>query len=421
MTTSNNVHHKSDFDFILSIKDCSGKPILWPNCDFRVEFYTSVRSRVFIVSWLDGKATNCRRSEDGRIHVYADNHGLPAGRLSCEFTLFIPDEAYPDGVHRVVFERLTDVLLDKHGCMDCVIAEIELQLPVFIGDLQLLEQNIGGAIDVVNRELEALLGREPVNRPTDTTPKAAAPQQVVLRRGYIPAFAVPGNAYRVEEVGPGICKTRLYFGYTRLTINFGRLFPERENDRCRIVDIKASADNITIDREAKTATITDYYYDSKHEYIEITFTMPQDPGTIGRPRPRIVTVDNTGAIMRFDESRTTRPGIDTSQLPDHMPFADFWQHMCALGCDAQYWKSKRTRGSLLTLNPEGIRDSYGTARPRWYKLDWDSNHPDSVPIGVYNQRYLRVRIRTRSRVSAWAYYVLIRDGKGGYWYKRIQK
>lgn len=418
MTTSNNVHHKSDFDFILSIKDCSGKPILWPNCDFRVEFYTSVRSRVFIVSWLDGKATNCRRSEDGRIHVYADNHGLPAGRLSCEFTLFIPDEAYPDGVHRVVFERLTDVLLDKHGCMDCVIAEIELQLPVFIGDLQLLEHNIGGAIDAVNRELEALLGREPVNRPTDTTPKAAAPQQVVLRRGYIPAFAAPGNAYRVAPRDEGCFGTSLFFSKKKLVINYGRLFPERDNDRCRIVDIIANMGGITIDREAKTATCA-MDGDVKGLCIEIIFSMRNDVNNAQR-FPPVVTVDNTGAIIPLDESRTMRLGVDTSPLPNHEQFAVFWQDMCALRCEVQYWKTKAQRSSYI--NADGKRDYNGKGRPRWHKFKYrDNDLFGAGPHGVFNQRYLRVRIKTRTRASAWAYYVLIKDGEGRYWYKRIQK
>lgn len=417
------IYYKSDRKLLLTANDLGKNDFDFTAVNWRLELFTTNGKKRFTVTHTDGTFTNCTPQLAGGLLVYLNNHGMPPGHLSAELHIFIPDNNFPDGYEDVMTFHALGIRLVPWQDSEPETLTAQIVVPLFIGDLQLLEHNIGGAIDAVNRELEALLGREPVNRPTDTTPKAAAPQQVVLRRGYIPAFAAPGNAYRVEEVEPGICKTRLYLGEKKLTINFGRLFPERDNDSCRIVDIKASADSIIIDREAKTATTTDYRPFQKAEYIEITFTMPHDPNAIGCYRSRVVTVDNTGAIMPLDESRTMRPGIDTSQLPDHMPFADFWQLMCALRCDAQYWKRKRKRRSLLNLTPEGIRDYYDVARPRWYKFHYSENDllhtPD--PIGVYNQRYLRVRIRTRSRVSAWAYYVLIRDGKGGYWYKRIQK
>lgn len=412
------IYYKSDRKLLLTANDLGKNDFDFTAVNWRLELYTTNGKKRFTVTHTDGTFTNCTPQPAGGLLVYLNNHGMPPGHLSAELHIFIPDNNFPDGYEDVMTFHTLGIRLVPWQDSEPETLTAQIVVPVFIGDLQLLEQNIGGAIDVVNRELEALLGREPVNRPTDTTPKAAAPQQVVLRRGYIPAFAVPGNAYRVFQYNDGCFVTSLFFSKKKLVINYGRLFPERDNDRCRIVDIKANMGGITIDREAKTATCA-MDGDVKGLCIDIIFSMRNDVNNAQR-FPPVVTVDNTGAIMPLDESRTMRLGVDTSPLPNHEQFAVFWQYMCALRCDVQYWKTKAQRSSHI--NADGTRDYNGDGRPRWHKFKYrDNDLFGAGPHGVFNQRYLRVRIKTRTRASAWAYYVLIKDGEGRYWYKRIQK
>lgn len=412
------IYYKSDRKLLLTANDLGKNDFDFTAVNWRLELFTTNGKKRFTVTHTDGTFTNCTPQLAGGLLVYLNNHGMPPGHLSAELHIFIPDNNFPDGYEDVMTFHALGIRLVPWQDSEPETLTAQIVVPLFIGDLQLLEHNIGGAIDAVNRELEALLGREPVNRPTDTTPKAAAPQQVVLRRGYIPAFAAPGNAYRVAPRDEGCFGTSLFFSKKKLVINYGRLFPERDNDRCRIVDIIANMGGITIDREAKTATCA-MDGDVKGLCIEIIFSMRNDVNNAQR-FPPVVTVDNTGAIIPLDESRTMRLGVDTSPLPNHEQFAVFWQDMCALRCEVQYWKTKAQRSSYI--NADGKRDYNGKGRPRWHKFKYrDNDLFGAGPHGVFNQRYLRVRIKTRTRASAWAYYVLIKDGEGRYWYKRIQK
>lgn len=416
MTDCNHIHYKSDFDFVLSLKDCTGAPLLWPRCDFRAEFFTSVRGRFFVVSCIGGEATNCRRDEDGRIHVYADNHGLPAGRLSCEFTLYIPDESYPDGVHRVVFERMTDVLLDKTGCKDCVISEIELQLPVFVRDLQEFEHNIGAAIDKVNAELEAILGREPVNRPAKVS-CAPVPERLVLRRGDIPAFAAVGNAYQIQRNGDGEFVVYISFKAGHRTINYGRLFPERESDHARIVRINYYEEKeVEINTEAKTATLLGDF--NGEEGISIYFCYDGADANM----EYVATAGTDGALRLVEATMAETSVIAPPKLNSNSDAEEFWAQVKAQKLQVERWASYYAKPSPSGRHAdswalgEEPRPQIGRFR-RWKRLNYLDKEFDKLTAGL-----IRCRIKTKKRCSAWVYYVRRRSsGKGGYYYKRIEK
>ncbi len=67
------VNYKSDFDFILTIKDCRGMDIGFPRFDWKAKLYTSRSIHKYEISHIGGVCTNCY-NDDGRIHCVVDGH-----------------------------------------------------------------------------------------------------------------------------------------------------------------------------------------------------------------------------------------------------------------------------------------------------------------------------------------------------------
>ena len=93
------INHKSDFDFILRLKDCKDpeKTVPFPECDFDVRFWTSSKANAYTASCKGGVCVNCRREADG-IRFIFDNHRLGVGQLKWEPHFELPNGLYPDGV-----------------------------------------------------------------------------------------------------------------------------------------------------------------------------------------------------------------------------------------------------------------------------------------------------------------------------------
>lgn len=70
------VNYKSDFDFIMRLKDASGKDVPWPDCDWDALFWTSSKAHSYTASCIGGKYVNCFREADGSIHFVFDNHRM---------------------------------------------------------------------------------------------------------------------------------------------------------------------------------------------------------------------------------------------------------------------------------------------------------------------------------------------------------
>lgn len=129
------VWQRGDFDFILTLKDCTGeREIPFPECDFTLEIYSETGFRSYTAGVCDGVAVNCRE-DNGRIHVYCDNHGLPLGQLWGRLTLHCPDGEWPDGVRDTgdAFPLGIELVADRASCCKTA-AEIELQLPALKGE-----------------------------------------------------------------------------------------------------------------------------------------------------------------------------------------------------------------------------------------------------------------------------------------------
>lgn len=77
------INYKSDFDFILHLKDCKDpeKTVPFPECDFDARFWTSNKANAYTTSSKDGVYTNCFRTDDGGMHFVFDNHRLGVGTL----------------------------------------------------------------------------------------------------------------------------------------------------------------------------------------------------------------------------------------------------------------------------------------------------------------------------------------------------
>lgn len=128
------IYYKSDFDFILKVKDCHGTVLGWPDFDWTARLWTSQKVNAFVASNKGGKATNCF-NDNGQIHIVADTgHGLSAGRLQVELTAELPNDIYPDGYERVVNAIALDIELTDSAVPCPDIAEVEMMLPMIKGE-----------------------------------------------------------------------------------------------------------------------------------------------------------------------------------------------------------------------------------------------------------------------------------------------
>ena len=92
------VNYKSDFDFIMRLKDASGKDVPWPDCDWDILFWTSSKPNAYRASCIGGECVNCFRESDGSIHFVFDNHRMGKGTLHWEPHFRFPNDIYPDGI-----------------------------------------------------------------------------------------------------------------------------------------------------------------------------------------------------------------------------------------------------------------------------------------------------------------------------------
>lgn len=93
---------RSDFDFILKLRDRKGKEIGFPSYDFEGKIFTDHHrhspfpDHPYIFSKRGGQLKNCF-DDKGRLHIVMNHHGLRPGRLMLELKSFIPNPMYEDG------------------------------------------------------------------------------------------------------------------------------------------------------------------------------------------------------------------------------------------------------------------------------------------------------------------------------------
>lgn len=99
---------KSDFDFVLALKDSDGNDLGFPKINWELFLLSGSRELGYTASYQYGEKENIVE-ESGKIRVIVDRHEFPVGELLYEFTAEIPDEAFPDGSRKVFVKGSTDI------------------------------------------------------------------------------------------------------------------------------------------------------------------------------------------------------------------------------------------------------------------------------------------------------------------------
>lgn len=126
-----NINYKSDFDFIMRLRDCKDpeKTVEWPEGDFEAVFWAASKANSYRAGRRGGVCENCFPTEDGGMHFVFDKHRLGVGTLKWEPHFELANVIYPDGKEDVYSkEPLGIELVDGPG--DCpTTAEVEALVP----------------------------------------------------------------------------------------------------------------------------------------------------------------------------------------------------------------------------------------------------------------------------------------------------
>ena len=117
------INHRSDFDFVLTIKN-QGEDIGFPPYDF-VGTLRTRGTRTFAFSKKGDVLVNCF-NDNGKLHVVANAHNLFPGTLHIDFDAEIPNDIYPDGSKLTVTKCPTSIEL-VDGCADEA-TEVQVEL-----------------------------------------------------------------------------------------------------------------------------------------------------------------------------------------------------------------------------------------------------------------------------------------------------
>ena len=94
------INKNSDLQIEIQFYDSDGIEIGVPPYDFIFEYYVSSSNKI-MASQVNGELTNCYKS-DGKLYAIFDSPNLDKGSLFCEKTYFVPDDHFPDRIHKIV-------------------------------------------------------------------------------------------------------------------------------------------------------------------------------------------------------------------------------------------------------------------------------------------------------------------------------
>ena len=124
------VNYKSDFDFVMRLKDSSGKEVPFPECDWDAEFWTSSKQNAYRASCIGGEYVNCFREADGSIHFVFNCHRMGKGVLKWEPHFCFPNGMYPDGIQDQFRKAQLDIeLVDGDGDDVADTPDVEVYMP----------------------------------------------------------------------------------------------------------------------------------------------------------------------------------------------------------------------------------------------------------------------------------------------------
>ena len=124
------INYKSDFTFILVIRDCEGNDIGFPPMDFDAQIWTNSKINAYYFGRRNGELINCK-NEDDKIRVIVNDHQMRCGELHVEVTLHLPDSEFPDQERRIVTPDKLDITLVNLTDSTCYPSEVaEISFPM---------------------------------------------------------------------------------------------------------------------------------------------------------------------------------------------------------------------------------------------------------------------------------------------------
>ena len=124
------INYKSAFDFVMRLKDASGKEVPFPECDWDALFWTSSKPNAYRASCIGGVYVNCFREADGSIHFVFNGHRMGKGILKWEPHFRFPNGIYPDGIQDQFRKAQLGIeLVDGDGDEVTDIPEVEVYMP----------------------------------------------------------------------------------------------------------------------------------------------------------------------------------------------------------------------------------------------------------------------------------------------------
>ena len=124
------INYKSDFTFILVIRDCEGNDIGFPPMDFDAQIWTNSKMNAYYFGRRNGELINCK-NEDDKIRVIVNDHQMRCGELQVEVTLHLPDSEFPDQERRIVTPDKLDITLVNLTDSTCYPSEVaEISFPM---------------------------------------------------------------------------------------------------------------------------------------------------------------------------------------------------------------------------------------------------------------------------------------------------
>lgn len=153
------INYKSDFDFILRLRDCKGDAVGFPGYDWEVRLWTPQnKANAYTASCRGGVCENCY-NDDGEIHIVCDGHRLGLGQLCAELTVELPNGIYPDGYRKRVEPQLLDIeLVSDAG--DCP-TEAQTEVGVAYAVIDAYDMAVASGYEGTREDYTASLGLLP--------------------------------------------------------------------------------------------------------------------------------------------------------------------------------------------------------------------------------------------------------------------
>ncbi len=153
------INYKSDFDFILKLRDCKGDAVGFPGYDWEARLWTPQnKANAYTASCRGGVCENCY-NDNGEIHIVCDGHRLGLGQLCAELTVELPNGIYPDGYRKRVEPQLLGIeLVNDAGDSP---TEAQTEVAVAYAVIDAYDMAVASGYEGTREEYTASLGMLP--------------------------------------------------------------------------------------------------------------------------------------------------------------------------------------------------------------------------------------------------------------------